>query len=128
GREIMVEPVYPHAMPPVGRAVVVPVRAEDAGASVLKAAILAQDGSFVCSSGSLTLGPMTRQQLTTALLSGDCKQQLGMFNPKWDDQVGDGGAMTCATRQLSPGATADPGTLGILLALAALIVRRRRAG
>lgn len=92
----------------------------DAGPPLLGGYVIDR-GSVLCGGA---IGPLARADFHRAVTSPTCKAVLGALDPRWNVRTEDGGTppISCAA---SPGTSAVPGTLALLLAL--LATRHRRA-
>jgi hypothetical protein len=133
-QEVMVAPTPGSSLPAIGKTVVVVVQQEPVEpgsdpAVPLVGAVLTDEGTYTCKSGKLTLGPLSQDQLISALRAERCKEQLAAYNTAWGESVSERerGLQNCA---VPSGAPRDdvPTTLGILLALGSLLAARRRLG
>jgi hypothetical protein len=95
---------------------------------------LAGDGTYTCpaSEGS---PPLTTRQFADAVTSADCAKTLASYSSQWKQKVGcgglieeeaSGGGCGVAAGAGPGGGSAGPTSLGILLALVAALVARRR--
>jgi hypothetical protein len=103
------------------------------GESTYAFVALAGDGTYTCAGGNGSPPALTKRQFADAVTSADCANTLASYSPQWKQKVGcDGpGADSASGCGVAGGAglgggSAGPTSLGILLALVAVLVGRRR--
>ena len=107
-----------------GARVLIPVGpSADAGAPLVFGIILG-DGTYTCQDLAVRHAPaLTADQIIAAVRATDCVATLAKEDSAWSQKVGDGCSEGTAC---GVSGTGDLTTLGILLALTAVLVRRRQ--